>query len=45
MEFTKKVVPFERTEAFIQSDGKMLRSEIRLKGDRTIHYENRNIFL
>lgn len=42
MEFTKKVIPFEKAEAFIQSDGKMLRSEIRLKGDRKIHYENRD---
>ena len=42
MEFTKKVVPFEKVAAFIQSDGKMLRSEIRLKGARTIHYEDRN---
>ena len=28
MEFTKKAVPFEKVDAFIQSEGKILRSEI-----------------
>ena len=38
----KHSVPFEKAKVFIQSDGKMLRSEIRLKGDRKIHFENIN---
>ena len=37
----KHIVPFEKATAYILYDNKRLRSEIRLKGDRRIHFENK----
>ena len=37
----KHVVPFEKATAYVLYDNKRFRSEIRLKGDRRIHFENK----
>ncbi len=37
----KHVVPFEKASAYVLYDNKRFRSEIRLKGDRRIHFENK----
>ena len=42
IKYSKQVVPFEKATAFVLKGDKRLRSEIRLKGDRKIHFEDRN---
>ena len=37
----KHIVPFKKATAFVLSNNKKLKSDIRLKGDRGIHFEDR----
>lgn len=41
LKYSKQSVPFQKTTAFILNEEKRLRSDIRLKGDRKIHFEDR----
>ena len=41
----KKKINFIPAEAFIELNGEKIKTNIRLKGDRKIHYENRKIFI
>ena len=41
IKLSKQIIPFEKVTAFVQSNNKRLKSEIRLKGDRKIHFEDR----
>ena len=39
IKLSKQIIPFEKATAFVQSNNKRLKSEIRLKGDRDDHYK------
>jgi len=41
LKFSKQSIPFENAEGFIQSNNKRLKLDIRLKGDRKIHFQDR----
>ena len=41
LKLSRKVVPFEKGTAFVLSNNKRLKSGIRLKGDRAIHFDER----
>ena len=42
IKLSKQIIPFEKATAFVLYNNKRLKSEIRLKGDRDIHFRERN---